>query len=103
MTCGAISADSQLHLTLVLTIKFYVGKTSGDGASRFCRHKSDVNTGKDKAVPNHFNLPGHSSSDMRFLPFEALKGGGDATLLASREQYWIDKKKTFVFGINRQK
>ena len=81
----------------------YVGKSSGDGASRFCRHKSDVNTGKDKAVPNHFNLPGHSSSDMRFLPFEALKRGGDATLLASREQYWIDKKKTFVFGINRQK
>ena len=70
-------------------------KTSVDRVSRFSKHKSDVNTMKDKAVPNHFNLPGHSSSDMRFLPFEVIKGGGDATLLASREQYGIDKKKLF--------
>ena len=79
----------------------YLGKTSLDGATRFSQHKSDVNTGKDKAVSQHFNLPGHSSSDMRFLPFEHV--AGDATLLASREQYWIQKKKTFQTGINRQK
>ena len=80
----------------------YTGKTSDDGAARFSRHKSDVNTSKDKAVSAHFNQPGHSSSDMRFLPFEVLPTD-DKTLLASREQYWIRKKKTFEVGINRQK
>ena len=39
---------------------------------------------------------------MRFLPFEVVHNG-DPTLLASREQFWIDKKKTFEIGINRQK
>ena len=49
----------------------------------------------------HFNQPGHSSSDLRFLPFEVVHG--DETLLSSREQYWIKKKRTFELGINRQK
>ena len=79
----------------------YCGKTSGDGATRFSQHKSDVNNRREKAVSEHFNLPGHSSSDMRFLPFELVVG--DATLLASREQYWIKKKGTFETGLNRQK
>ena len=79
----------------------YTGKTTGDGATRFSAHKSDVNLCKDKAVAKHFNLPGHSSSDMRYLPFEIVHG--DATLLASREEYWIKTKKTFEFGINRHK
>jgi hypothetical protein len=79
----------------------YVGKSTLDGATRFSQHKSDVNLGKDKAVARHFNLPGHSSSDMRFLPFEVV--AGDSTLLASREAFWISKKKTLESGINRQK
>ena len=80
----------------------YTGKTSGDGATRFSHHKSDVTTQKDKAVSSHFQLPGHSSSDMRFLPFEAI-AEDDGTLLASREEYWIKKKKTLECGINRKK
>ena len=79
----------------------YVGKTTLDGATRFSQHKSDVNLGKNTAVARHFNLPGHSSSHMRYLPFECV--AGDATLLASREEYWIRKKKTFESGINLQK
>ena len=79
----------------------YTGKSSTDGATRFSGHKSDINTRKNKAVAEHFNQPGHSSSDARFLPFEVVHG--DETLLNSREQYWINKKKTFEFGINRQK
>ena len=80
----------------------YTGKTTGDGGTRFSHHKSDVNTLKDKAVSSHFQLPGHSSSDMRYLPFEHV-AGGDQTLLASREEYWIKKKKTLECGINRKK
>ena len=80
----------------------YTGKSSiNDSATRFSGHKSDINTRKNKAVAEHFNQPGHSSSDARFLPFEVVHG--DETLLNSREQYWIKKKKTFEFGINRQK
>ena len=79
----------------------YVGKSTLDGATRFSQHKSDVNLGKNTAVARHFNLPGHSSSHMRYLPFECV--AGDATLLASREEYWIRKKKTLESGINLQK
>ena len=81
----------------------YTGKTQNSAAERFSGHKSDVNTGKIfKAVANHFNGPGHKTSDLRFLPFEVVQGD-DPFLLASREQYWIRKKKTFQVGLNRQK
>ena len=64
---------------------------------------SDVSTGKIfKAVAQHFNQPGHKLSDMCFLPFETVNSN-DPMVLASREAYWIEKKKTFEFGINRQK
>ena len=79
----------------------YTGKSTNDGVTRFTGHKSDINTRKDKAVASHFNQPGHSSSDLPFLPFEVVHG--DETLLSSREQYWIKKKRTFELGINRQK
>ena len=63
----------------------------------------NVNSGKiSKAVSEHFNVHGHKTSDMRFLPFELIKNS-DHTLLSSREEFWIDKKKTLEFGINRQK
>ena len=81
----------------------YTGKSKNQAAERFSQHKSDVNTGKvSKAVAHHFTLPGHRTSDMRILPFEIVPGD-DPTLLASRESYWILKKKTFAVGMNRQK
>ena len=81
----------------------YTGKSQNQAAERFSQHKSDVNTGKvSKAVAHHFTLPGHKTSDMRILPFEIIQGN-DPTLLASRETYWIQKKKTFAAGMNRQK
>ena len=81
----------------------YTGKSRNSAAERFSGHKSDINTGKlYKAVASHFNQPGHKTSDLRILPFETVRGN-DPFLLASREQYWIRKKKTFELGINRQK
>ena len=81
----------------------YTGKTLNQAAERFSGHKSDINTAKiSKAVANHFSQPGHKSSDIRFLPFEIVRNN-DPTLLASREQYWIQKKRTFESGLNRQK
>ena len=81
----------------------YTGRTSNMASIRFSAHKSDVNTGRiSKAVSEHFKLPGHKVSDMRFLPFEIVTESNE-TLLASRETYWIDRKKNLQFGINRQK
>ena len=80
----------------------YVGKTSDMASNRFSSHKSDVNNLRtSKAIGDHFNLPGHKPSDMRFLPFEKVFGE-DQTLLSSREEYWIQEKKTLEFGINRR-
>ena len=81
----------------------YTGKTEKMASSRFSSHKSDTNTGKiSKAVAEHFHLPGHKFSDIRFLPFEKINSN-DPTLLRSREEYWISKKKNLEYGINRQK
>ena len=81
----------------------YTGKSENTASERFTGHRSDVSTGKIfKAVAQHFNQPGHKLSDMRFLPFETVNSN-DPMVLASREAYWIEKKKTFEFGINRQK
>ena len=80
----------------------YVARTEGTAASRFNNHKSDINTGKLKAVSEHFKQSGHKLSDLRYLPFEGVHSN-DPTVLASRESYWIQNKRTFQFGINRQK
>ena len=78
-------------------------QSSNQASERFSGHKSDITTGKiSKAVANHFSQPGHKPSDIRFLPFEIVKAN-DPTLLASREQYWIQKKRTLESGLNRQK
>ena len=81
----------------------YVGKTGDTASQRFSSHKSDVNNFRtSKAIGEHFNLPEHKPSDMRFLPFEKVFGD-DPTVLSSREEYWILEKKTLEFGINRRK
>ena len=71
-------------------------------AKRSSAHRSDTRTAKNKAVPEHFNGPGHSLSDMVFLPYEKIPNG-DETLLASREEFWIKKKQAYEKGINRKK
>ena len=48
----------------------YIGKTKDRVKDRFAAHRSDVNTQKNKSLPNHFNLPGHKVSDMNYYHFE---------------------------------
>ena len=79
----------------------YIGQSTQPAASRFCNHLSDITTQKlQKPVGAHFNLPGHTASDMVFLPFEKLRIQ-DKTMLDVRERFWIEKKKTFLYGLNR--
>ena len=80
----------------------YTGKTTDTAASHLSSHRSDVRTQKINAIGEHFNGPGHSISDMRFLPFEKITQN-DETLIGSREEFWIQKKQSYEKGINRQK
>ena len=45
---------------------------------RFKEHRQATNnpnhSNATAAVPTHFNLPGHSSKDMRLIPLELLNG-----------------------------
>ena len=51
---------------------------------RFSEHVGQVNTAKPMGV--HFQLPGHSHSDMSFLPIEKVR---------SRDRFVLDKKEQF--------
>ena len=79
----------------------YVGQTSNTICTRFSNHRSDIITKKlYKPVGQHFNLPGHSFSDLIFSPFEKLYVQ-DKTLLDVRERYWIQQKQTLKSGLNK--
>ena len=79
----------------------YIGQTYQTAAKRFSTHHSDIITKKvHKPVAAHFNLPGHGTSAMIFLPFEKLRFP-DKTMLDVREDFWIQKKKTFLYGLNK--
>ena len=79
----------------------YIGQTSQRASDRFHCHKSDIiNKKVHKPVPFHFCLPNHSSCDMIFLPFEKLNKP-DKTLLDIRERFWIDRKQTLKYGLNK--
>lgn len=78
----------------------YIGQSTQMAAKRFTAHYSDIITKKcHKTVSKHFNLPGHSASNMVFLPFEKLRVK-DSTLLTVREDFWIKKKETLKSGLN---
>ena len=79
----------------------YIGQTYQTATKRFSLHHSDIITKKvHKPVAAHFNLPGHGTSAMIFLPFEKLRFP-DKTMLDVREDFWIQKKKTFLYGLNK--
>ena len=75
----------------------YVGSTSRQAKERFGEHigsavqQCQVDT--EKPVGHHVRLPGHSVSDMKFLPIERVQSR-DKFVLEARESYWIQKYKT---------
>ena len=75
----------------------YVGVTQRQARVRFSEHlgsavqPSQVDTIKPVGV--HFRSPGHSHSDMRFLPIEKVRSN-DRFILEARESFWIDKYKS---------
>ena len=77
----------------------YIGKTDGQAKTRFGGHRRDVENNKDCTVGRHFNLPGHSVSDMRFTIIEKVHNT-DPFFLRNREKHYIQKFKTRLKGLN---
>ena len=79
----------------------YVGCTSRAAKVRCSEHigsttnPSQANTNKSVGV--HFRLPGHSHSDLVFLPIEKV-GNKDNFVLEAREEYWIKKYESIKIG-----
>ena len=50
-------------------------------------------------VGRHFRLPGHSTANLGFLPFEKVYSQ-DKGVLAARERYWINLYGAVGSGLN---
>ena len=80
----------------------YIGETERKLKDRICEHIGYINTKKkDKATGNHFNLPGHSLSDMRVTVLETVHKS-DQEYRKERETYLIRKFNTFHQGLNKK-
>ena len=72
----------------------YVGVTEKSAKVRFSEHVGSATqpcqANTTKPVGVHFRLPGHSHSDMGFLPIEKVRNK-DRFVMEARESYWIKK------------
>ena len=82
--------------------KQYIGETNKTINQRFQQHKGYVNNKKtDKATGAHFNLPGHSVSDMRISVVEKIYNP-DNFFRKEREKFYINKFHSKLKGLNRK-
>ena len=88
----------------------YIGETSKSVGERFAQHRGYVNTYQNKidadkrteATGDHFNLPGHSISDMKLQIVEKVFDKSKAVRL-SREKLYINLFESDHRGINRKR
>ena len=74
---------------------------------RFKEHRQATNnpnhSNATAAVPTHFNLPGHSSKDMRLIPLELQRPSNNGSRRKAREAYLIERGRTLSpNGLNRR-
>ena len=80
----------------------YVGETKRIMKFRFAEHRGYVNNkDESQATGEHFNLPGHSLSDMTITILEKVRSNDDL-YRKEREKYFIRKFNTFYKGLNKQ-
>ena len=80
----------------------YIGETERKLKDRICEHIGYINTKKtDKATGNHFNLPGHTISDMKVTVLENIHKS-DPEYRKERGTYLIRKFNTFYQGLNKK-
>ena len=79
----------------------YVGCTSRAGKVRFSEHVGSVvqpcQANTRKTVGVHFRSPGHTHSQMKFLPIEKVRCR-DRFVLEAREDFWIKKYEAVKSG-----
>ena len=79
----------------------YIGETERKLRDRICEHLGYINTKKlNQPAGEHFNLPGHSRSDMKVLILERVLKK-DSDYRKERESYLIRKFNTFYKGMNK--
>ena len=79
----------------------YIGQTQNSLKDRFNQHRGYVNNKKlEKATGLHFNLAGHSISDMHVTIVEKVHSR-DEFIRKRRESHYIQKFNTKHKGINR--
>ena len=79
----------------------YVGETKRILKFRLAEHRGYVNNNDDTATGEHFNMPGHSLSDLTVTILERVKSTDDL-YRKEREKYFIRKFNTYYRGLNRQ-
>ena len=81
----------------------YIGKTIQTFQKRFSQHRDYIKS-NDKNEPSgeHFNLPGHSVSDIEGLVIEKVKSN-DPFVLKAQEHHYIQKFDSFRNGLNKER
>ena len=81
---------------------YYIGETKKLFKFRLAQHKGYITNKKlNTATGAHFNLPGHSVSDLSATVLERVKIN-DTLYRKEREKYLINRLNTYHQGINRQ-
>ena len=80
----------------------YIGETKRIMKFRLAEHRGYV-TNQVLSTPTgeHFNLPGHSLSDMKMVILEKVRSQDDL-YRKEREKYFIRKFNTYYAGLNKQ-
>ena len=68
----------------------YIGQTGRRICERFSEHKNSIKKNSQKAVGEHFFLPGHKQCDLQIVPFEEIRSKNPFVRL-SREKYYIHR------------
>ena len=78
------------------------GQTQRTLKERFSEHKTSVRTHTKNSIGEHFNLPGHSVTNMKILALEKVKQQG-TQIIEKRESFWINQLEAEFKGLNRKK
>ena len=81
--------------------KQYIGETKRMLRERFKEHRQATNnpnhSNATAAVPTHFNLPSHSSKDMRLIPLELQRPRNNGSRRKAREAYLIESQSEELY------
>ena len=80
--------------------EIYIGETKRKIRLRHSKHRNYISN-NEQATCIHFNLPGHSASDMQILILEQIRKKDDF-YRKERESWFIKKFQTHITGMNRK-